>query len=323
MTAHGDFLLLGLGDIMGALNTALNPQRVQKMSSAPPLVSTDWLAARLAASVYYPDVKILDATYIVPPTERNAAREFEQGHIPGAVFFDIDAIAKPETDLPHMLPDAYQFGLAIGKLGVGNDDHVVAYDTHGLMSAARVWWMFRAFGHERVSILDGGFPKWRAEGHPVETGPANPLPNVFSAVFRPELVRDKAQILANLARREEQILDLRPAGRFEGRDPEPRAGLRLGHIPGGLNLPWSEWTNPTDKTMLSPEAIRQKLTAAGVDVSRPVACACGSGVTACVGAFGLFLLGLTDVPVYDGSWAEWGREIEGLPVETGRERVSS
>ncbi|MBM3479290.1 MAG: 3-mercaptopyruvate sulfurtransferase [Alphaproteobacteria bacterium] len=278
----------------------------------PPLVQTDWLAEHLGAK----DVVVVDATYHLPNAGRDARAEHAQAHLPGAVFLDIDAIRDEANPLPHMVPAPSGFAAAMRALGIANEDHVVAYDAHGLMSAARAWWLLRLFGHDRVSILDGGLPKWRAEGRALEAGVVSRPACGFAASFRPALLRTKAQMLANLSRGAESVVDARSAGRFEGTAPEPRAGLRGGHVPGSRNLPFDRLVDPKAKTVLPPEEIGRAFAAAGIDPAGRVACSCGSGVTACVLAFGLFLLGNRDVAVYDGSWSEWGAAAD-TPVATG------
>jgi len=274
-----------------------------------PLVTTEWLAKELGA----PDLRVLDGTWHMPQLKRDPRAEFAQAHIPGAAFFDIDAIADHATSLPHMLPDAATFARAVGALGIGSGDRVVVYDVRGVISAARVWWTFRAFGHDAVAVLDGGLRKWRAEGRPVESGmPAAPA-RAFKATARPELVRDLDAVRANITSRAAQVLDARSAGRFAGTEPEPRAGLRGGHIPGSLNLPYDSLYRP-DGTLQSPAELRAALQGAGVDLARPVVTTCGSGVTASVLALALYLVGRRDVAVYDGSWSEWGGRPD-TPVE--------
>jgi thiosulfate/3-mercaptopyruvate sulfurtransferase len=275
------------------------------------LIGTADLAARLGQ----PGLAILDATYFLPVQKRNARAEYEQKHVPGAAFFDIDAIADRSIPLPHMLPDAAAFGAAVGALGVGNDSDVVVYDAHGLMSAARAWWMFRAFGHDRVALLDGGLPKWLAEGRPVESGPANPRSRSFVARLDAGRVRDKAALLANLGSRRELVIDARAAGRFDGSEPELWPGRRAGHIPGARNLPFTDLLDARDKTLLPADAIAARFAAAGAAAGQPIVVSCGSGVTAAVLALGLHLIGREDVALYDGSWAEWG-----LPGDTPVER---
>ena len=274
-----------------------------------PLVTTEWLAKELGT----PDLRVLDGTWHMPQLKRDPRAEFTQAHIPGAVFFDIDAIADHATSLPHMLPDAATFARAVGALGIGSGDRVVVYDVRGVISAARVWWTFRAFGHDAVAVLDGGLRKWRAEGRPVESGTPAPAARAFKATPRPELVRDLDTVRANIASRAAQVLDARSAGRFAGTEPEPRAGLRGGHIPGSLNLPYETLYRP-DGTLKSADDLRAVVNATGLDLGRPVVTSCGSGVTASVLALALYLIGRRDVAVYDGSWSEWGARVD-TPVE--------
>jgi thiosulfate/3-mercaptopyruvate sulfurtransferase len=274
-----------------------------------PLVTTDWLAKHLGEA----DLRVVDGTWHMPQLGRDARAEFEAAHVPGAVFFDIDAIADRATTLPHMLPTVDEFAEAVGGLGIAGDDRVVVYDVRGVVSAARVWWTFRAFGHDAVAVLDGGLKKWRAEGRAVVGGPATPPRRIFRARLRPELVRDLSAMRANLDSRASQVLDARSAGRFAGTEPEPRAGLRGGHIPGSLNLPY-ETLYRADGTLLPPDELRGAAVAAGVELDRPIVTTCGSGVTASVLALALYLAGRPDVAVYDGSWSEWGARAD-VPVE--------
>ncbi|MBM3221160.1 MAG: 3-mercaptopyruvate sulfurtransferase [Candidatus Rokubacteria bacterium] len=277
------------------------------MSAA--LVSTDWLAARLED----PTVRVVDGSWHMPQAKRDPAREFTEAHLPGAVFFDIDAIADRSSGLPHMLPAPEVFAKAVGALGIGDDDRVVVYDSRGVVSAARVWWTFRVFGHDAVAALDGGLPKWRAEGRPVTSDPVTPTPRRFTARFRPGLVREVTRMKANLASKSEQVVDARSRGRFAGTEPEPRAGLRGGHIPGSLNLPYDDLHAP-DGTLRPAPALREAFVAAGVDLTRPVVTTCGSGITASVLALALHRVGRADAAVYDGSWTEWASRPE-TPVE--------
>lgn len=274
------------------------------------VVGTEWLAAHLRDA----DLRVVDGTWHMPQLKRDARAEFEAAHVPGAAFFDIDAIADRGTTLPHMLPTAGEFAAAVGALGIGSGDRVIVYDTRGVVSAARVWWTFRAFGHDAVAVLDGGLKKWRAEGRPVESGAAAPAPRAFQAWPRPELVRDLEAMRVNIGSRAAQVLDARSAGRFAGTEPEPRAGLRGGHIPGSRNLPYETLYRP-DGTLKAPDELGKAVAAAGIDLGRPVVTTCGSGVTASVLALALYVLGRRDVAVYDGSWSEWGARAD-TPIET-------
>jgi thiosulfate/3-mercaptopyruvate sulfurtransferase len=290
------------------------PKRSPRIGAPATLVSTEWLAAQLARPQSGGSrVRVLDGTWHMPHLERDPRREFEEAHIPGAAFFDVDAIADRTTPLPHMLPSAAQFARQVGELGISNRDLVVVYDVRGVVSAARVWWTFRAMGHDRVAVLDGGLRKWTAEGRPVETGPPKVAPARFRAHLRRAIVRNLEQVRRNIGTRREQVLDARSRGRFAGTEPEPRAGLRGGHIPGSLNLPYDALYQP-DGTMLPPEGLRQAFAASGVNPARPVATTCGSGITASVLALGLHLIGHRKVAVYDGSWTEWAGHPD-TPVE--------
>lgn len=283
--------------------------------ATPPLVTTDWVADRLGAA----DVVIADASYHLPNTGRDGRSEYAAAHLPGAVFFDVDGIKDASDPLPHMVPSESVFAAAMAELGIGSGDHVVVYDSHGLMSAARAWWLLRLFGHERVSVLDGGLPQWRAESRALETGVAMRPRSRFDATLRPTLLRRRAQMVANLAARAEQVVDARSAGRFEGTAPEPRAGLRGGHIPGSRSLPYDRLIDPATKRVLPPARIAELFRAAGLDLAKPIVCSCGSGVTAGVLAFGLYLAGHATASIYDGSWSEWGLPGD-TPVETGPAR---
>jgi thiosulfate/3-mercaptopyruvate sulfurtransferase len=275
-----------------------------------PLVSTEWLASELGK----PDLLVFDATMYLPNEKFVGREEFLRAHIPGARFFDIDAIADDETDLPHMLPTPGRFSHLVGRLGVGNQSRVVFYDQKGLSSAARGWWMMGVYGHDRASVLDGGLPKWRAENRPLESGePAPPTPTHFRADWRAARVRGIGDLLANVRTRAELVLDARATGRFDGTTPEPRAGMRSGHIPGAANVPYADLLNP-DSTFRPPEALRARFAAAGVDGARPVVTSCGSGVTAAILTLGLTLAGLAPGAVYDGSWTEWGGRPD-TPIE--------
>ncbi len=276
-----------------------------------PLVSTEWLAQHLGGA----DVVILDATLYLPNENKNARAEFAAAHIPGARFFDINAFADPDTDLPHMVPSAGRFAKLAGALGIGNDSFCVFYDQRGIFSAARGWWLMGLFGHDRAAVLDGGLPKWRREDRAVATGEAAaPAPVSFRPDFRAGRLRGIGDMLGNVATQAELVLDARAAGRFNATVPEPRAGMRGGHIPGAASLPITELLTP-ELTMLPPDALRARLAAAGVDGTRPVVTSCGSGVTATVITLAMALAGLPQGAVYDGSWTEWGGRRD-TPVET-------
>ncbi len=276
------------------------------------LVGTGWLADHLEA----PDVRIVDASYYLPHEGLDPRTEFEAHHIPGAVFFDIDEIADTTSDLPHMIPPPEKFSARVRKLGLGDGVRIVVYDQRGIFSAPRVWWTFRLFGHEDVAVLDGGLPKWLAEGRPVEDGPADPSERHFTARTNSFMVRDLDQMVKNLEKGREQVLDARSRARFEGSEAEPRPGLRPGHIPNSRCLPLTELLDPRTQTMLPAKELCRRFEAAGIDMHRPVVTTCGSGVTAAVLALGLSIAGHKDVAVYDGSWAEWGQPGD-TPVATG------
>ena len=276
------------------------------------LVSTEWLAAHLGD----PHVRVLDSSYTQPGVTPSARENYERGHIPGAVFFDIDDVARPGTALPHMIPSPERFAEKMRERGIGNEDRVIVYDTVGLSSAGRAWWMLRLYGHDNVALLDGGLPKWRTESRPLETALSHIPPRQFRAHFRPELVRDKEAIRANIAAVHEQVVDARSAGRFDGSAEETWPGRRRGHIPGSRNLPFDLVTDPQTKQLRSPEELQRLFAEAGVALDGPVVTSCGSGVTACALAFALHLIGHPEAAVYDGSWSEWGLPGD-TPIETG------
>jgi len=275
------------------------------------LVSTEWLSQNLSA----PDIRIVDASWYMPAENRDPKAEFQESHIDGAVFFDIDDIADTDIPLPHMIPSPEKFSSRVRKLGLGDGSRIIIYNREGIRSAARAWWMFRLFGHEDVAILDGGLQKWIDERRPVSDLPSKPMERHFTARQNNMLLREKAQVRRNLETNKEQILDARSKGRFEGTDPEPREGLRGGRIPGSLNLPFDQLFNQ-DGTLKDVEGLQAEFNKAGIDMNKPVTTSCGSGVTACVLAFGLHMLGHRFVSVYDGSWTEWALD-EGLPISTG------
>ena len=275
------------------------------------LVSTEWLAAHLEA----PDVRVVDASRPLTTEDRDARAAYEARHIPGAVFFDIDEIADSENPLPHMLPSPEKFASLVGRLGLGDGHRIIAYDSAGLYSAGRAWWMFRVFGHGDIAVLDGGLPKWLREGRPTESGKPMPGERKFTSSMNTLLVRDLDHMKENLESRREQVLDSRPAGRFAGTEPEPRPGLRSGHIPGSLNLPYTDILDPDTGTLRPADALRARVAEAGIDLDKPVVTTCGTGVTAAALALALYLLGHGDAAVYDGSWTEWGGRDD-TPVET-------
>ncbi|XP_059443073.1 thiosulfate/3-mercaptopyruvate sulfurtransferase 2-like [Corylus avellana] len=303
----------------------------QSLSTNEPVVSVDWLLANLKE----PDLKVLDASWYMPDEQRNPIQEYQVAHIPGALFFDVDGITDRTTNLPHMLPSEDAFAAAVSALGIENKDGLVVYDGKGLFSAARVWWMFRVFGHDRVWVLDGGLPRWRASGYDVESSASSDAivkasaaseaiekvyqgqaigPITFHTKFQPHLVWTLEQVKKNIEERTHQHLDARSKARFDGSAAEPRKGIRSGHVPGSKCIPFAQVLDAS-QTLLPADELKRRFDQEGISLESPVVTSCGTGVTACVIALGLHRLGRSDVAVYDGSWTEWGAHSE-TPVDS-------
>ena len=280
------------------------------MSTPSPLVSTEWLAGRINA----PDVRVVDASWYLPNMNRDPRAEYAAAHIPRALFFDIDDLSDEKNPLPHMLAPAPKFASRMRKLGLGDGNMIVVYDSAGVYSSPRAWWMLRAMGHEDVVVLDGGLPKWRREGRPLEDMSAMPFARHFTARPNNALVRDLRQMKANLESRGEQVIDARGIPRFKAIEPEPRAGVRGGHIPGSLNVPYTELT-AEDGTLKSPDELRRIFATHRVDLTKHSVTTCGSGITAAIVMLAMTVAGAHNIALYDGSWAEWG--ASDAPVETG------
>ncbi|RAI39960.1 3-mercaptopyruvate sulfurtransferase [Rhodoplanes elegans] len=282
------------------------------MTTRPsPFVSTEWLAQKLGEK----DLVVLDASYYLPTQNRDAAADYRAAHIPGALRFDINAVADQATTLPHMLPTADEFAAAVGAMGIAETDTIVVYDGLGLFSAPRVWWTFRLFGARNVFVLEGGFPRWTAEGRPVESGTPVRAPKTFTVTPPADIVADVARVQRTIAEGTAQVVDARAAERFSGAAPEPRAGLPSGHIPGSFNVPHAALVR--DGTLKSADELRAAFQAGGVDLEKPVLTTCGSGVSAAVLWIALHTLGHDPVALYDGSWTEWAGRGD-LPIATAK-----
>lgn len=299
-----------------SLHAAHLPAMTGPLDLPTPLVSTAWLADHLG----HPTLRVVDASSYLASANRDARAEYAARHIPGAVRADIDWLSDESSPLPHTFPSAAQFAERVGALGIGNESAVVVYDGSGQnFSAPRFWFMLRAFGHARVAVLDGGLVKWMAEGRPVTAAATPIVPAVFRATLDATRLRDLAQVRANLDTGQEQVVDARSPGRFAAHEPEPRPGVRGGHIPGSRNLHYARLVH-ADGTLRSADELRALVVEAGLDPARPIVCSCGSGLTACAIVLALEVAGAPGAAVYDGSWTEWGSRAD-TPVETGAART--
>jgi len=281
-------------------------------STNDPLVSTEWLAAHIND----PNVKVVDATFKLPGVLPLPKDDYLAAHLPHAVFFDVDGVSDHSNPLPHMFPSAEQFGRDVGGLGIGNADTVIVYDSGGWVAAPRAWWMFLSYGHDKIRVLDGGLKKWRAEGRATESGEFKAKPATFKATYDAKRVRSMQEMIANVGSKAWQVIDARAAERFEGRAPEPRPGIRSGHIPGARNVPYNQLFDAATGAMKPLDDLRKAFTGAGVKLDAPIVTSCGSGVSAGVLTLALYRLGVTDTALYDGSWSEWG-QASGPPIATG------
>ncbi len=291
---------------------AMTAATTNETTSDDPLVSTEWLAARIGD----PKVRVIDASYKMPGVSPAPIDDYLAAHIPGAAYFDVNAVADHDNPLPHMYPSDAQFSRDAGALGISNDSLVVAYDSGGWMAAPRAWWMFMSFGHRQVKVLDGGLAKWRSEGRDVQSGRVSLQPGQFKAAFDPSFIRAKSQIADIIASHREQLIDARARSRFEGTANEPWPGRRSGHIPSSLNLPYNDLFDAKIGTMKPIDDLKRLFAGEGLDLQRPIVTTCGSGVSAAVLTLALYRLGVRGSALYDGSWAEWGLP-EGPPIATG------